>query len=670
MRTPILLLLYTIAVSCSLINISQALADEKPVVKQPAKWVKIADVSVANSVDLYQPVSYLLLDRQVNNTLANKQKYYRYTYRLNNTSSVVDNANIRISFSPDYESLILHQINIIRDGKVLSRLDINKVKIVSDENQQASNILNGQVAALQLIEDARVGDIIDYSYTIEGSNPVFANNFSYIAPLGWSISIADVHYRFVVDANMPLQKKVSGLNVSLDEQRIGDQRILSLSLTNTTKRVLDEYAPTWHNPYPYLQLTSYQSWQDVARWASALFNVDSQHTESLAEFIASIQTMEQSKAIEEAIRFVQDDVRYFGIEIAENSHRPHPPSEVFAKRFGDCKDKTVLLVTLLNAIGVDASAALVSSEMQNSINDYLPTHALFDHVIVKATADDKTYWIDPTIAYQGLGADTLYQPNYGSALIVEPQSTALVVAQPDVEQTSAVHIEEQLTAADYFSPVKWQISTTYKHREAEAMRYQIAAVGLEQMARQYLNYYAKKYPLITPMGDLVIDDDRHSNQITLTEYYLVPQYWQHEQQDAGFTLMADHLVAYVKKPTTIKRRDPYWLHWPLVIDHSVSIQFPEYVRFDSLQDFALNNDYFQFNATLSQDKRTLTYRTHYQNKQNVVAAADTGRFVQDLDKLNNYLGYQRSVLKVTEDPGVNEMQTLLKLLNKRSLAND
>jgi hypothetical protein len=39
-------------------------------------------------------------------------------------------------------------------------------------------MLNGQESAVLVLDDVHVGDTIDYSYSIKGSNPVFAGHFS------------------------------------------------------------------------------------------------------------------------------------------------------------------------------------------------------------------------------------------------------------------------------------------------------------------------------------------------------------------------------------------------------------------------------------------------------------------------------------------------------------
>ncbi|MFX4929726.1 transglutaminase-like domain-containing protein, partial [Acinetobacter baumannii] len=62
----------------------------------------------------------------------------------------------------------------------------------------------------------------------------------------------------------------------------------------------------------------------------------------------------QSDQALRALQFVQEQIRYVSISIGPGAVRPADPATVLERRFGDCKDKTLLLVTILRALGIDA----------------------------------------------------------------------------------------------------------------------------------------------------------------------------------------------------------------------------------------------------------------------------------------------------------------------------
>src|SRR5262249_9186773 len=174
--------------------------------------------------------------------------------------------------------------------------------------------------------------------------------------------------------------------------------------------------------------SEFDSWADVVRWALPLYRPSEPLS---AELQAQIERWRSSFAQAEdrliaALAFVQDEVRYTGIELGPYSHQPTPPSIVFGRRFGDCKDKALLLSTVLKRLGIEASPALVNSESRQTIADEQPSPHAFNHVIVVAELDGKRYWFDPTLSPQRGKLAVRYNPSYGFALLIRAGQSDIV----------------------------------------------------------------------------------------------------------------------------------------------------------------------------------------------------------------------------------------------------
>ena len=135
----------------------------------------------------------------------------------------------------------------------------------------------------------------------------------------------------------------------------------------------------------------------MSTWASSLFPGNVQLSPGLQKSINNIkETYPDSEARAlAALRFTQDDIRYMAIEIGVNSHKPSHPNKIFAQRFGDCKDKSYLLVTMLNAMGIEASPVLINTICKKTLKDRLPSASAFDHCTVQAKINGKVHWFDP-----------------------------------------------------------------------------------------------------------------------------------------------------------------------------------------------------------------------------------------------------------------------------------
>ena len=79
--------------------------------------------------------------------------------------------------------------------------------------------------------------------------------------------------------------------------------------------------------------------------------------------------------------FVQKDIRYVAIELGIGGLQPHPATEVFTHRYGDCKDKVTLLSSMLKEIGIDSHYVIINTR-RGSVTENTPPNLGFNHAII------------------------------------------------------------------------------------------------------------------------------------------------------------------------------------------------------------------------------------------------------------------------------------------------
>jgi hypothetical protein len=89
-------------------------------------------------------------------------------------------------------------------------------------------------------------------------------------------------------------------------------------------------------------------------------------------------TLDKVKAL---AAYLQREIRYVAIEIGIGGYQPHAAQEVFAKRYGDCKDKATLLSTMLSEVGVTSYYVIVNINRGTVARDF-PSARSFNHVIL------------------------------------------------------------------------------------------------------------------------------------------------------------------------------------------------------------------------------------------------------------------------------------------------
>jgi len=187
----------------------------------------------------------------------------------------------------------------------------------------------------------------------------------------------------------------------------------------------------------HMVLSTMHGWRQVGEWYRDLL---AQQVVVTPEMTALGRTFESSPEgpVPATARFVADQVRYVGLEFGVNAYVPYPTARVFERRYGDCKDKSLLMVTLLRGLGVEAYLALVRTFPHGAVIDPPASISLFDHAIVRIPEPD--IWFDPTARHLGVGG--LPWQNQGAQVLVLDDDPAMerIPVAPAEENLSEVRL--------------------------------------------------------------------------------------------------------------------------------------------------------------------------------------------------------------------------------------
>ena len=596
--------------------------------------------------EIQNGIYYLILDVQTR-VRPNQpvQTYQHYAEHIVNQNGVAENSQINISYDPSYQSLNLHALKIIRDGRAIDKTHSAQMKILQREDEMESLIHNGQNTLNIILDDVRVGDTIEYSFSRIGSNPVYQDLFAFSHSLSWSVPVGALQLRVLWEKPKPLHYNVSNSALKLEqtntasgvEYRIVDQDITAITRDNDT--------PDWYFPWGEINFSEMQSWGEVAQWGTGLYQdawQSNAELERIAEDIMA-RTDSDKQRIGEALRFVQDEIRYLGIELGENSHRPSPAFETLQRRYGDCKDKTVLLITLLKKLGVKAYPALVNTDLADTLSTHLPSNRAFDHVITYVEHQGKSWWLDPTRTYQYGSIDSIHQPDFGKALVLKPGTTQLQDMDAQNRRFGVTISDHFVLDKDTSLPVTFTSDTVYLGWNAERQRNRMASDGQAKLQKQYVEFFQYYYPDITVSKELIVEDNEQHNQLKTSEFYQIPSFWKDDPEKRRFTanFYPNGLSSYLEVPDEPSRKDPLYLTHPQRLDQSISVEFSEdNWEFDN-ETFKEENPFFSFRYKAIYDRTAheLRLHYHYQSHTDSVPASGYGEYRTALKRVDDYLGY-------------------------------
>jgi transglutaminase-like putative cysteine protease len=152
---------------------------------------------------------------------------------------------------------------------------------------------------------------------------------------------------------------------------------------------------------PYIHVSTMGDWKQLGSWYADLvrpqFVLDQALQDELARVTNGLHTdKEKISAIQE---FVLRSTHYVALEFGIYSYKPYPVAQIYARRFGDCKDKASLMIALLRAAGIEAEIALVRTRSLGDVATEPASIAVFNHAIVYVPKYD--LWLDGTAEYAG-----------------------------------------------------------------------------------------------------------------------------------------------------------------------------------------------------------------------------------------------------------------------------
>jgi len=619
-------------------------------IKPAPAWVTQYKPDVTAKPDARSAASsyYLLIDKQ--DHVPRQMDFRHYAYKLLTTEGVQQMSDISVSFDPSFQKLIFHQCVIHRDGKTIDKLKPGNIRTIQREESMDRYLYDGSLSAVINLQDVRTGDIVEYAFSIEGYNPVYEGHYTNTVYFDFTVPYEQFEQRIIFPGTEKLYTKSFNKEVKPEIQDVGSSTEYRWSLHRGNAVTGEDNEPSWYEGYRFVQITDFKEWSEVAIWAAKQFEVSEAERKQLKSRTDELfNGLDKPGLIQKAIRFVQDEVRYLGFESGLNSHRPHAPVDVFEQRFGDCKDKSLLLSSILNIYGVEAYPMLVSTTLRDHTSERLPSHTIFNHCVVKVEYDGKSIFIDPTISNQGGTFEDYYFPTYGLGLVVNKDSkTLLTLPGPG---TALIKEEQTFDILELGGAAIFSVKTIYKGVEADIQRSDFASRSINQIQKDYIAFYANLYADIVVVDTVRMEDNRQENIVTIYEKYKVPGLWttkegEPEKLNAEFYPLT--LENHFSIPKSQSRNAPYKLSFPLSYEHNIRVNLPESwnIKTDSK---SIETAYYKYDyhASYDADSSALILQTLYKTKKDHIPDSAMQTFVDDhavmMKNLSYNIFYDKSV---------------------------
>ena len=176
---------------------------------------------------------------------------------------------------------------------------------------------------------------------------------------------------------------------------------------------------------PRVMFSTFQSWPEVADWYANLERDRRVPTPEIrakaGEITHGLQT-DEAKA-EALYYWVSQNIRYVSLSFGVGRYQPHAAADVLANRYGDCKDKTTLLESMLEAQGLHAYPVLVN--LAADVDPEMPNPYQFNHAIAFLRFGDRDLWLDSTVGVGPFGYLVPQLRETQGLVVSDPPATGL-----------------------------------------------------------------------------------------------------------------------------------------------------------------------------------------------------------------------------------------------------
>ena len=570
-----LLLSSTLAICAVALSLSAsaAAAADQPSYAPPASWVDVATIPPPPPEEGAPAIQFLVEDHQSRLDPTGDAFYNRSVVKILKPEGLADVKSLGVIWSPDTETITFHTLKILRGDQTIDLLaDHSKMLVLRRETNLEQASLDGRITATRQIDGLQTGDVLDFSYTRTHADPVvkghsFAND---------GMQFPGVAGRYRATISWPKSEKVQWKTMpGFGEPKLSTKdgrTVLALDVANAEAPKAPIGAPLRFRRVGQIQASSFQTWNEVSKLMAPLYAKASDipatsPIRAEAEIIAAKTTDPKARAFA-ALQLVENKTRYFFIGMGEGGYVPAEADDTWARRFGDCKAKTALLLSLLKALNVPAEPVLVNLGAGDGIDEMPPSLAAFNHVMVRVKIGEESYWLDGTRTGD-TNPGSMHAPPYRWGLPVRAEGATLEkIVEPQITVPQSYTVVRLDASKGLETLAAAKISITYSGIYATQWRALIARTPKADFERSLRQQYSN------PAGGIEIDqvswrDDPATDLFTIEMSGTDDMDWK-KNQDLG---VREFHVGTGAAPRPFPKREPSANR-----DAPFAIPYPSYTR--------------------------------------------------------------------------------------------
>jgi tetratricopeptide (TPR) repeat protein len=602
----------------------------------------------------------MLLDQQARIETGRLWTYLDTAVALDSPEALTRFGTLTASWMPDKGDLIVHRVELLRDGEVIDVLKGGaKFEVLRRERGLEKRLVDGELTATLAVQGAKLGDVLRLAYSTTTSDQAMGDNVQWQGGLiAKPFPLQEGRIAVSWPESMPVTRLRLGKAAVPEPAAKNGFLTWSADLPVAEIDPMPEDAPSRFRIGELMQVSTYADWPAVSRNHAEHYGTAGKVTPGgdLAGRIAGIAEASADPLTRAALalRLVQDDVSYLMNGMAGGNYIPQSPEETWEKRFGDCKAKTLLLLTMLRELGIEAEAVLVRTQGGDALPLLAPMPGNFDHVIVRARIGGTNYWLDGTTS--GVRADTIDEvPRFFHGLPLRDEGAELMPLDTRLQSTPDRVVKLTLDQrAGLRVPATFDVAIEYRGTIGAGWR-TVADQGSEEMRKNAVTSAVTEVIGDAQVVDHAVHYDAEAGLAVLTARGIQSSAWTRDGTDYRFEppAQAARNVGFdADRARSAWRAIPLQLNGPVYFTSTADVLLPEDgtgVSFEgSAAPLAATIGEVELASTAKLDGRKLTIAQSMRTLKEELPADAIGAARRELNRFDRQLPALRSQGEVRE----------------------
>jgi len=385
-----------------------------------------------------------------------------------------DYSTLTFSYHRRYQSVEIPSASVIYPDGTILKIPEDAVKDTTEAETQEMNIFEENFRRKAVtVPNLAVGCSIQYE-AVTTTKALLKDNYTDAFMFQYSEPLLFKKVTINGPSSKPLRYIVKNGSLEFNESKKGSRNIYQWQAQKVPMIITEPGMVSIGDVGIKLAVGTFKDWKEISRFGDSLNQDKLDSTPEMKETVKKLTsglTTEDEKILA-IFRFISQKIRYMGSAMDVGAFiEPHKASYTFEKQYGVCRDKSVLMASMLREIGVHCDDVLIN--INTATVPEIPT-VYFQHAICAVKKKDgSVFFMDPTLelsssmgeSYTG-DKHVLLLTKEGSDLAVVPhvpaeRSLGTIEATANLDNNGTYTGKVHLSGTGYYDLVLRSINREY-----------------------------------------------------------------------------------------------------------------------------------------------------------------------------------------------------------------